>query len=211
MSAMEYYPREQRHPTTHLASVGLSITHWQVESEYQKSASGLSTESPSIYILSDPPAPPAPLAVSHLSACTTAPPVLSEESRLLAESINGSPCTIPGDSSTEVTHGTHEWEYVCSVRRLSASTDSNNSECGITEEWAQASCDPAMRTRGDENEPESWALSRRRSHAVARRSSVGSHSRGFRPSCSRGHPPLYARPSARCTEDVAGTIAEVRA
>ena len=47
---------------------------------------------------------------------------------------------------------------MCSVRRLSASTDSYNSECGITEEWAQASCDPAMRTRDYENEPESWAL-----------------------------------------------------
>lgn len=113
-------------------------------------------DSRSIYVLSDPPAPPASLAVSHLSACT-APPVLSEETRPTVESINGR-CTIPGDSSTDVTHGTHEWECVCSVQRLSASTDSNNSECGITEDWAQASCDPAMRTWDDEIEPESWAL-----------------------------------------------------
>jgi hypothetical protein len=69
--------------------------------DYQESASPIHGQ-PLHPRTFDPPASPAPLAVSHLSACT-APPVLSEESGLTAESINGSPCTIPATARTLLT------------------------------------------------------------------------------------------------------------
>jgi hypothetical protein len=104
MSVMEYYPQERRHPTARSASVGSSNS--QVEndlSEYQESASDLSMDSRSIYVLSGPPpVPPAPPAVSHPSACTA----LSEESRLMPlqtdKSVNGGGYATPGASNTDV-------------------------------------------------------------------------------------------------------------
>jgi hypothetical protein len=140
MTAIEYYPRvrSRSHPSSRSGPVGSSDPRVEsnLDQHQEITSEDVPVDSHSIYVLSDPPAalPTTPSVPYPSTSCST-PAAFSPLSRLMPmdglESKNSSTGAIPG-SSIDVTH---DWEYVRSVRRLSANTDINgDSECSI-EEW----------------------------------------------------------------------------
>jgi hypothetical protein len=149
MTAMEYYPRVQSHPSSRSGPVVSSDSRVEsnLNQHHEIASDDVSVESHSIYVLSDPPAAlPTPSVPYPSTSCST-PAAFSPLSTLMPkdESKNSSTSAIPG-SSIDVTH---DWECVRSVRRLSANTDINgDSECSI-EEWV---CTPHDTMPLDESE-----------------------------------------------------------
>lgn len=147
MTAIEYYPRIQLHPSSRSGSSAPRVES-NLDQHQGITSEDVSVDSHFIYVLSDPPAalPTTPSVPYPSTSCSThaAFPPLSRPMPPDGSKIS-STGSIPG-SSIGVTH---DWECVCSVRRLSANTDINgDAECSI-EEW---SCTPHDTMPLDESE-----------------------------------------------------------